>query len=68
MESDEFESPAVAALREFRDRVAQDAALSGAIKLALSEDLASAAPHVFDRLKAAILAQVQPHENSNSEG
>lgn len=68
MESDEFESPAAAALREFRDRVAQDAGLPGPIKAALTEDLASATPHAFERLKAAIPAYVQAHENRNTKG
>jgi len=68
MQSDEFEFPAAAALRKFRDRVAQDAVLSAPIKAALTEDLASATPHDFERLKAALLAQVQSHENRNPEG
>jgi len=67
MESDEFESPAAGALREFRDRVAQDPTLPAPIKAALTEDLASATPHAFERLKAAVLAHVQTHENRNPE-
>jgi hypothetical protein len=68
MQSDEFESPAAAALREFRDRVAQDAVLPAPIKAALTEDLASATPDAFERLKAGLPAQVQSHENRNPEG
>jgi hypothetical protein len=68
MQSDQFESPAAAALREFRDRVAQDAVLPVAIKAALTEDLASATPHAFERLKAALPAQAQSDENRNPEG
>jgi Na+-transporting methylmalonyl-CoA/oxaloacetate decarboxylase gamma subunit len=67
MESDEFESPAVAALREFRERVAQDTVLPAPVKAALAEDLASASPHAFGQLKAAIAAHVQSHENRNPE-
>jgi|HubBroStandDraft_6_1064221.scaffolds.fasta_scaffold358041_2 hypothetical protein len=66
MDQNEFETPAAAALSQFRDRVEHDSALSASIKAAVLKDLESAKPHAFERLMAALSAEVKAHEDRNA--
>jgi hypothetical protein len=68
MTKDEFETPTAAAFASFKERVAQDDSLPVPIKTAVLDDLGSENPHGFERLKTAIAAQEQRHEDHKPKG
>lgn len=68
MQNDEFETPAAEALKQFRDRVANDTGLPETVKSAVLEDIAGASPHAFERLEASLDAEAKPHENLKAKG
>jgi hypothetical protein len=68
MTNDEFETPTAAAFASFKERITQDDSLPAPIRTAVLDDLGSENPRGFERLKAAIAAQEQGHEDHKPKG